>query len=341
MLLILTETVFATDPLKWKAHDLNRQNPKVIIPPKQYLPIEPPSDGIILFDSNDLSKWESMNGEETEWICNDDYFECVKGSGYIKTKQHFGDIQLHIEWAAPLPVKGSSQGRGNSGVFLMGRYEVQVLDSYDNITYADGQAGAIYGQYPPDVNVARAPGQWQSYDIIFRRPHFMEDGKLMKPAIITVFHNGVLIHDHVELWGGTDWLKYRSYEAHPDKMPLSLQDHGNPVRYRNVWVRELEKPEEPSPNYPASISLPVKLLENYTGQYWDMDETTIDIYLEKDHLKMKRNDGQELVLVCHSEDKFSIQSTAIDLIFSFNKDGLPTGLEYHFTGYITKMKKIK
>ena len=193
----------------WKAHDLNRPTPKIITPPVQYLPVNPPSDAILLYDGKDLSNWEGMDGKTTKWINGDGYFECVRGSGYIRSKQAFGDVQLHVEWAAPLPEKGESQGRGNSGVFLMGLYEVQVLDSYNNTTYADGQASAIYGQYPPLVNAARPPGEWQAYDIIFHRPHFNSLGRLIKPARMTVLHNGVLVQDNVELWGGTEWQKYK------------------------------------------------------------------------------------------------------------------------------------
>ena len=172
IILIIPVLSFAQIDAKWKAHDMNRPLPKIITPPANYLPVTPPSDAVILFAGNDLSLWESMDGQQTKWICRDDYFECVKGSGFIRTKQGFGDVQLHIEWQAPVPAKGHSQGRGNSGVFLMGLYEVQVLDSYDNITYADGQAAAVYGQYPPQVNAARPPGEWQSYDIVFHRPRF-------------------------------------------------------------------------------------------------------------------------------------------------------------------------
>jgi hypothetical protein len=169
----------------------------------------------------------------------DGALECVKGSGYIRTLQAFGDCQLHVEWAAPTPPEGTSQGRGNSGVFLMGMYEVQVLDSHENVTYADGQAAAAYGQHPPLVNASLPPGQWQTYDILFTRPRFNDRGEVTSPARLTVLHNGVLVQHNVELVGPTGWLKRDPYRAHPDKLPISLQDHGNPVRYRNLWVREL------------------------------------------------------------------------------------------------------
>jgi hypothetical protein len=169
--------------------------------------------------------------------------ESVKGAGYIQSKQSFGSCQLHVEWASPKDVKGSGQGRGNSGVFLMGQYEVQVLDSYNNTTYPDGQAGALYGRSKPLVNASREPGQWQSYDIVFHRPHFDAHGKVITRATFTIFHNGVLIQDHLVLSGGTGWRggdAVSEYAAHADKGPFQIQDHGNPVRFRNIWIRELQ-----------------------------------------------------------------------------------------------------
>ena len=331
---------YAQVDIKWKAHDLNRTKPKIITPPVQYLPIAPPSDAIILFDGKDISQWESTKGGETKWICKEGYFECVKGSGYIRTKQGFGDVQLHIEWMAPLPVEGQGQDRGNSGVFLMERYEVQVLDSYENETYADGQAGAVYGQYPPLVNANRPPGEWQSYDIVFRRPRFDNLGKLIKPARMTVFHNGVLVQDNVELWGGTDWLKYRTYEHHADKLPLSLQDHGNPVRYRNVWVRELSEEPESAPVPVPTIVLDEEVLKKYAGTYQENEKNKLKIVFEHGKLLMNINGDRKFELVSHSKQKFSVKSTAIDLKFKLNEDGIPTEMEYYFTGSKRKFKKV-
>lgn len=192
---------------------------------------QPPSDAIVLFSGDDLSQWK--NGEN--WSVDNGI--AYSGKGKIVTKQSFGDCQLHIEWKAPQPVKGSGQGRGNSGVFLMDRYEIQVLDSYDNETYHDGQAGAIYKQTPPAVNAMRPPSQWNSYDIFWTAPRFDDDGKLISPAYITALHNGVLILNHFELKGDTPYSRPPSYTAHPPEGPISLQDHGNPVGFRNIWVR--------------------------------------------------------------------------------------------------------
>jgi hypothetical protein len=222
---------------QWQVHDTNRPLPTVITPAEN--PAEPPSDAIVLFDGKDLSKWvTAKNGSPAKWKVENGYMEVVKETGDIQTKQSFGSCQLHVEWCVPADIKGTDQDRGNSGVYLMATYEVQVLDSYKNITYADGQAGAMYGQNPPMVNACRPPGQWQSYDIIFHRPVF-KYGKVCKPATMTVLQNGVLIQDNFKIEGATIWKLRAKYHSHPDKLPLLLQDHGYPVRYRNIWLREL------------------------------------------------------------------------------------------------------
>ncbi|MBN1805897.1 MAG: DUF1080 domain-containing protein [Sedimentisphaerales bacterium] len=233
-----------TDSGRWLVHDMNRPLPRVVQPgteSTQDQPGEAPSDGIVLFNGKDLSEWSDSKGGQSKWITKDGYMECVKDSGYIQSKRIFGSCQLHVEFATPATVKGDGQGRGNSGVFLMGQYEVQVLDSYNNKTYPDGQCAALYGRAVPLVNSSRGPGQWQSYDIIFHRPVF-EGKKVVKKATFSVFHNGVLVHDNVGLEGGTGWINKHAvtdYVPHEDKGPIMLQDHGNPVRYRNIWIREL------------------------------------------------------------------------------------------------------
>jgi hypothetical protein len=223
---------------QWKVHDKNRPHPAVVEPgtASAEQPGKPPADAVVLFDGKDLSGWKGGRGD-AKWKVEDGAM-VVNGTGDIETKLEFGDCQLHIEWATPAKVEGSSQGRGNSGVFLMGRYELQVLDSYDNVTYADGQAAAIYAQAPPLVNACRKPGEWQTYDIVFEGPRF-EGDKLVKPARITVFHNGVLVHNARELTGQASHRAVGTYAPHPPQGPLKLQDHGNPVRYRNIWMRKL------------------------------------------------------------------------------------------------------
>jgi hypothetical protein len=200
--------------------------------------VPPPADAIVLFDGKSLASWESGFGE-AKWKVSDGFAEVVRGAGSISTRRQFGDIQLHLEWAAPRPAHGKGQERGNSGVFLMGMYEVQILDSWQNDTYPDGQAGALYGQHPPLVNASLPPGEWQSYDIVFHRPRFAGDGRLEQPARATVFHNGVLIHDNVDFQGRTVHGAEAKYQPHADLGPIMLQDHGDPVRFRNIWVREL------------------------------------------------------------------------------------------------------
>ncbi len=234
---------------KWHVHDPNRPNPRIITPGECSTEDRggtAPSDAIILFDGKDTSHWQSTEKGQTvapKWKVEAGYMVAEQKAGSIFTKESFGDIQLHIEWSAPTPAKGNGQGRGNSGVIIMRNYEIQVLDSYDNVTYADGQAGAIYGQYPPLVNACRKPGQWQSYDIIFEAPKFDADKRLVKPAYITVIHNGVLLHNHQEIMGAMAYRKLATYSYHEPEMPLEIQFHGNPVCYRNIWVRKIGQAE--------------------------------------------------------------------------------------------------
>jgi len=230
----------------WRIHDASRPHPRVVTPGAT--PGAPPTDAIVLFDGKDLSKWaRSQNGQllDAPWPVHDGYFETGAGSGSIITREKFGDVQLHVEFATPSPGRGASQDRGNSGVLFMGRYEVQVLDSYENITYADGQAAAIYGEYPPLVNVARKPGEWQSYDIVFEAPKF-NGTTVVAPAYITVFWNGVLVQHRRPVMGSTSATATpHQYSAHDPELPLTLQDHAHPVRYRNVWIRRLAGYDQP------------------------------------------------------------------------------------------------
>ncbi|HXW06487.1 MAG TPA: DUF1080 domain-containing protein [Vicinamibacterales bacterium] len=229
----------------WLVHDPARPHPPIVTPGAT--PGAPPSDAVVLFDGKDLSKWahrEKGQVTDAKWTVKDGYFEVAPKTGSISTRESFGSVQLHVEWAAPLEVEGNSQGRGNSGVLLMGLYEVQVLDSYNNVTYADGQAGALYGQWPPLANAARKPGEWQTYDIVFEAPRF-EGGKLVTPAFFTVFWNGVLLHNRKEVMGPMVWRAVAKYAPHEPELPLVLQDHSNPVRFRNIWLRRLSAYDQP------------------------------------------------------------------------------------------------
>jgi hypothetical protein len=310
---------FAQPDPNWNDHDRDRPQPPVVTPatastPEQ--PGKPPSDATVLFDGKDLSQWVSLaDGSPTKWITRDGYMECVKGSGYVRTLQNFGDCQLHVEWAAPTPAQGEGQGRGNSGVFFgFDRYEIQVLDSYDNKTYADGAAGAVYGQYPPLVNVCLPPGQWQTYDIVYTAPRFDAEGKLLSPARETVFQNGVLIQNNVQLTGPTSWLERGPYQAHPEKQPISLQDHGNPVRFRNIWVRELGKPGK------KEFTLPTALLDSYAGKYGD-----IDVWREGTQLAARLG-GVKFVLFAESPTKFFAKTTDVQIEFPGGGQGKPERL---------------
>jgi hypothetical protein len=235
--------------LPWHVHDPARPHPKVVTPGA--VPGAPPSDAIVLFDGKDLAQWaQAGKGADKgklvdpKWPVRNGYFEVAPDTGELRTRDAFGDIQLHVEWSEPPDVSGTSQGRGNSGVLLMSLYEIQVLDAYNNPTYADGQAAAIYGQWPPLVNAARKPGEWQTYDIVFEAPKF-DGAKLVKPAYQTVFWNGVMVHLHKELMGPMVYRKVAQYTPQPGELPLSLQDHHNPVRYRNIWVRRLAGYDQP------------------------------------------------------------------------------------------------
>jgi hypothetical protein len=221
---------------EWKS-GIEWPEPQMVDPGPAQPPAPAPSDAVILFDSGDMDAWTGVK----DWKFEDDY--AVVGSN-VKTKQKFGDCQLHLEFATPAEVSGEGQGRGNSGVYLMDRYELQILDSYENKTYFDGQCGAIYKQRPPLVNASRKPGEWQTYDVFFRAPRFNEDGTLKSPAAITALHNGVLIHNDFELQGGTFYDRPPSYSKHALREPIQLQFHGNPVRFRNIWIRDLMPAQE-------------------------------------------------------------------------------------------------
>lgn len=200
-----------------------------------------PSDAVVLFNGENLEAWQNKNdGKKAGWNMTDGQLVINPGNGDIQTVQSFGDVQVHLEWKSPEGNKEEGQHRGNSGVLLMGKYELQILDSYQNETYTNGQAASIYKQSPPLVNVTRPPGEWNSYDLIFKAPRFNKDGMLVKPASITVLHNGVLVQDNFILRGPTLYTGIPHYQVHPAKLPLVLQDHGQPVSFRNIWVRELE-----------------------------------------------------------------------------------------------------
>ena len=298
------------DP-SWLIHDRLRPQPPVVtpgVPSTQERVGTAPSDAVVLFDGQNLTNWASLDGSPTKWIMREGYMECVRGSGFIRTLQNFGDCQLHVEWATPTPAHGEGQGRGNSGVFFgPNRYEIQVLDSYQNQTYSDGSAAAIYGQYPPLVNASRPPGEWQTYDIIYAAPRFEADGKLISAARVTVIHNGVLVQNNVQLTGPNPWLERAPYEPHPEKQPIALQDHGNPVRFRNIWVRELGKPGKKEFTFSDSF------LDAYTGKYQN-SSNNIEISREGNQLVARLN-GVRFILFAESQTRFFAKTTDVQIEF--------------------------
>ena len=235
--------------LPWHVHDPNRPHPEHIQPANT--PGGPPSDAVVLFDGGDLSRWvqrgkgaDAGKLVDARWKVGDGWFEVAPNTGDLLSREKFGDCQIHVEWASPTEIHANSQGRGNSGVLIMSRYEMQVLDAWENPTYADGEAGAIYGQWPPLVMPARRPGEWNTYDIAFEAPQF--DGeKLVRPAFVTLFYNGVVVHNRKEIRGAMVYRKVATYTAHAPEEALMLQDHHNPVRYRNIWVRRMNGYDRP------------------------------------------------------------------------------------------------
>jgi hypothetical protein len=259
LLAVLTGSAFATGvgyedtPVipgqKWKVHDKSRPNPPVVTPAETFSHnAGAPSDATVLFDGKDLSKWKSVkDGGDSKWLIEDGAMVANAGEDIV-TKDKFGDFQLHIEWAAPNPPHGTSQDRGNSGVFMHGLYEVQVLDSYQDKTYADGQAGGLYGQWPPFFNAMKKPGEWNTYDIIFEGPKWDTAGNITKKACMTVIHNGVLLHHKQELNGPTNHRSVTPYPKYDGTGPIRLQYHGHPVHYRNIWIRALGEHDLPETN---------------------------------------------------------------------------------------------
>lgn len=313
LLLILAVRLSAAPDPAWLVHDRDRPLPPVVKPgtlSTQDQPGVPPADAVVLFDGKDLSGWVAMDGSPTRWEVKDGSLVCVPGSGYVRTLQSFGDCQLHIEWSAPTPVVGSSQGRGNSGVFFgVNRYEIQVLDSHENKTYADGSAGSVYSQYPALVNATRPPGEWQTYDIIWTAPRFDVAGKLLSPARMTAFLNGVLVQNNVELTGPTAWIGRPSYQAHPERLPIAMQDHGNPVRFRNIWIRELGSHRHPE------FLLADALLDSYAGDYGKGNPVKIR-RLADGQLSLTLG-GSELVMHAASPTHFFAKTTDVQCRFDF------------------------
>jgi hypothetical protein len=309
---------------RWRQHDRQRPHPPIMTPAAPQEPAAPPSDAIVLFDGTDLSQWQQPGGGTTKWIVKDGAMMPTPDSGPIESRQGFGDLQLHLEWQAPKPSSGTGQGRGNSGVYLMSKYELQILDSFNNETYADGQAAAIYGQSPPLVNACRPPGQWQTYDVIFHAPRFDDAGVLKAPATMTVLHNGILVQDHFSLTGGTMWLQTLPYTKHDAELPISLQDHGNPVRFRNIWARPLA----PSPQarvgkktIASSRQFDHAPLDPYAGKFRSSSGEDINIDVHQGHLRANFF-GMSFDFVRTGENTFESDGTDLGLEYSGDQQSL-------------------
>ncbi len=340
---LLCPTLVGQSVVRWKIHDMTRPVPTKVTS-HLALPVPPPSDAIILFDGSSLSEWRALDGSDPKWVIRDGNLAAVPGGGPVLTRRGFGDIQLHLEWAAPTPARGRGQGRGNSGVFLMSKYEIQVLDSFTNTTYADGQAAAAYGQYPPLVNASRPAGEWQAYDIVFRRPRFRPDGSVEHPARVTVLHNGIVVQDGSEFWGPTSWLQHLPYESHPDRLPLQLQDHGNPVLYRNIWVRELEEEPRPGPGKHQSkplVTLGPAVLDRYVGKYGASGGMEAVVTREGESLHAAFGLLPPIELLAHSEEEFSLRWTAATVMFELDSAGAPKSMTFHIGGEARSAARVQ
>ncbi len=308
-------SVLAQLPNGWKAHDKNRPQPKIVTP--NATAHNAPSDAILLLGGDKLTGWSSIDGQPSKWKYSNGVLESVKKAGAIYTVEKFGDCQLHVEFATPITPRGKGQGRGNSGVFFFDSdYEIQVLDNFENPTYADGTIGALYGQHPPLVNACRAPGQWQTYDIVFRRPRFEDDGTLKTPARITALLNGVLVQDASDLFGPTLWLQAGEYKKKSDEGRISLQDHGNPVRYRNIWVRRLAESPPKTPAVRPQISLTQSQRKNYVGTFGPVKIKEVD-----GELIFSRYRDRNFRLQIHSLTEMSFEKTAGKITFELDEQG--------------------
>jgi len=298
----------------------------------------------VLFAGSNLDAWESADSGPANWTVRSGYVEVKPGAGSIRTKEKFGDVQLHLEWATPKRPSGTGQARGNSGVFLMGRYEVQILDSYDNETYADGQAGALYGQYPPLLNASLPPGEWQSYDIAFRRARFDSTGHLREPARMTVVHNGVLIQNNEALRGPSAWLVTPPDSAVGDAGPLELQEHGFPVRFRNIWLRKLPPRAEPPADYAVRTDRPTissSALKKLAGRYRSTDGSTPAVVaLGKAGLSLRLTDAT-LDLLPLTALKFEATKTDATVEFTLDKRGHASALTFRLGGEDREFERVK
>ena len=331
----------------WKQHDFSRTKPPVLEPSGRLESSPAPKDAVILFDGKNLDAWVGGDGKSAKWKVADGAFEVTPGTGIIKTKAKFGDVQLHAEWASPNPPVGKGQDRGNSGIFLMGMYELQVLDSYQADTYADGQAGAIYGQYPPIYNASRPPGEWQTFDVAFRRPRFDEAGKLLEPARVTLIYNGVLVQNNEQILGPTNWMKWLPYKRTEARLPIQLQDHGHRVRFRNVWLRDLA--DRPAPTLsalerPKPLTLSSAAIDRFVGAYVQAPNAggaKIMISRREGYLLVKFPYGEApYVFQPFAPNVFEMPDTDARLTFQVDAQGRVTGAAFKIGDATRNLAKV-
>ncbi len=338
LLFLLTPQLLAAQGIPgWRVHEMSRPHPQAASAVAAAAMATPPAGAVVLFDGTSLAHWVGSDGKPARWVVRKGYFEVLPGAGTIATVDSFGDMQLHLEWAAPLPARGAGQDRGNSGVFMMGRYELQILDSWQNDTYADGQAAAMYGQHPPLFNAALPPGEWQRYDVFFRRPRFDAAGRLSAPARVTVLHNGVPVQNNVELTGPTSWLTRMPYEAHPDRLPLALQDHSFPVQFRNIWVRPLpegDTPPPPRPVRPVTDGEVRRLIGTYAVKWSKATVSTHD-----GQLWLDMGDGP-MALSANAESGFVIDGVDADVTFPTDSAGGVAGLSVVVGGETYRYSRV-
>ena len=330
-----------TRPLGWRQHDLDRPQPDRVEPAEQALPTPAPSDAVVLIgpDGSGLDAWETNEGDAAPWEVRGGALEVVPGSGGIQTKESFGDVQLHIEWQPADELEKDGQDRSNSGVFLIdGRYEVQVLDSWDNPTYADGRAAAIYGQFPPLADATRPPGAWQSYDIFFRMPRFGPDSSVAEPARLTVLHNGVLVQNNESLPGTTTWLESYAYVPHGEGR-ISLQDHGSPTRFRNLWVRRIADRATAPPDAFSAVELTDRQLDRVVGVYEREGGGTWRIVRTDDGLGLDVGRDAPLAMVPVSESAFELVNTAGRVEVDLDGDAA-TGLTFRMGGGVYPATRV-
>ena len=320
-------------PSGWRQHELTRPFPPVVTPAPGDQPVPPPSDAIVLFDGTDLSAFVTgpqNSPQPARWTIRDGYMEVAPGTGSIRTKEAFGDIQLHVEWASPGPPFKEGQNRGNSGIIIMGQYEIQVLDSYDyEDTYADGMVASVYGQYPPLVNASRPPQEWQTYDIFFRRPRFNDDGTLLEPARVTVLHNGVLVQNNEVLYGPTSPPPPYGYTPHADELPLTIQDHNELVRYRNIWIRRIEERPEPGPDYrPAAVALTPAQLQGTAGSFYrgESQNPAFVITIEDGEIMVRAGNNPAVRGIPSSLDRLWLTGRPAELELTRDANGVVTAV---------------